>query len=125
MAKERQGYERERVHLTAQTVARAMRMIDEGQVPGRGIEFADTAKDAAGLTLRVTRASATWYLRHRRGTIRLGGVDVLDLQAARIAAARARLDFAAGFDPSSTQGSSSGHSAKARPYRRRSSWLIR
>ncbi len=99
MAKERQGYERERVHLTAQTVARAMRMIDEGQVPGRGIEFADTAKDAAGLTLRVTRASATWYLRHRRGTIRLGGVDVLDLQAARIAAARARLDFAAGFDP--------------------------
>ncbi|MBK3401095.1 integrase arm-type DNA-binding domain-containing protein [Methylobacterium ajmalii] len=98
-AKERGGYERERVHLTADAVARAMRLIDEGRVPGRGIEFADTAKDATGLTLRVTKASGTWYLRHRRGTIRLGGTDVMDLQAARIAAARARLDFAAGFDP--------------------------
>ncbi len=99
MAKTRGSYERERILLTADTVKRATRMIDEGTVPGRGIEFADTAKASPGLTLRVTRASGTWYLRHRRGTLRLGGLDTLDLPAARIAASRARTDFESGYDP--------------------------
>lgn len=97
MAASRGTYSRTRTRLTAQTIATAARMIAKGQVQGRGAEFADT--ETAGLTLRVTSAAGVWYLRHRRGTIRLGSMDRLDLPAARHAAHVARTDLERGVDP--------------------------
>lgn len=97
MATSRGTYSRTRVRLTAQTIATAARLIEKGQVQGRGTEFADT--ETAGLTLRVTSAAGTWYLRHRKGTIRLGSMDLLDLPAARHAAHVARTDLERGVDP--------------------------
>lgn len=90
-------YARERVLMTAATLTRAARMISDGTLAGRGAEILDT--DTPGLTLRITRASGIWYLRHRKGTIRLGSMDVLDLPAARKAAAMARRDVDMGVDP--------------------------
>ena len=90
-------YTRERVRMTAATLTRAARLISDGTLAGRGAEILDT--DTPGLTLRVTRASGTWYLRHRKGTIRLGSMDVMDLPAAREAASRARRDVEMGVDP--------------------------
>ncbi|MCJ2057315.1 integrase arm-type DNA-binding domain-containing protein [Methylobacterium sp. J-048] len=90
-------YARERVRMTAATLTRAASMIRSGALEGRGAEILDT--DTPGLTLRVTRAAGTWYLRHRKGTIRLGSMDVLNLPAAREAAARARRDVELGVDP--------------------------
>ena len=93
----RGSYERERVRMTAATVERAARMIQEGKLVGRGAEIADA--DTPGLTLRITRAAGTWYLRHRKGTFRLGSMDALTLPAARLAADRARRDVEAGVNP--------------------------
>lgn len=93
----RGSYERERVKMTAATVERAARMIQEGKLVGRGAEIADA--DTPGLTLRITRAAGTWYLRHRKGTFRLGSMDALTLPAARLAADRARRDVEAGVNP--------------------------
>lgn len=97
MAASRGTYSRTRTRLTAQTIATAARMIAKGQVQGRGAEFADT--ETTGLTLRVTSAAGTWYLRHRKGTVRLGSMDRLDLPAARHAAHVARTDLERGVDP--------------------------
>lgn len=97
MATSRGTYSRTRVRLTAQTIATAARLIEKGHVQGRGTEFADT--ETTGLTLRVTSAAGTWYLRHRKGTIRLGSMDLLDLPAARHAAHVARTDLERGVDP--------------------------
>lgn len=97
MAASRGTYSRTRTRLTAQTIATAAKMIAKGQVPGRGAEYADT--ETAGLTLRVTNAAGVWYLRHRKGTVRLGSMDRLDLPAARHAAHVARTDLERGVDP--------------------------
>jgi len=97
MAASRGTYSRTRTRLTAQTIATAAKLIAKGQVPGRGAEYADT--ETTGLTLRVTSAAGVWYLRHRKGTVRLGSMDRLDLPAARHAAHVARTDLERGVDP--------------------------
>jgi integrase len=89
MGEARGGYERERVKLTAAHIKRAKTLIANGAVPGRGCEFADT--ESAGLLLRVTRRSGTWFLKHRAGTVRLADMDALPVAAAREAAERARV----------------------------------
>lgn len=93
----RGSYERERVRMTAATIERAAAMIAGGKLAGRGAEILDI--DTPGLTLRITRSSGNWYLRHRKGTYRLGSMDALTLPAARLAAARARTDVEAGLNP--------------------------
>lgn len=91
------GYTRERARLTADHVRRARALVAGGRVEGRGVEWGDTA--CVGLTLRVTPLAATWYLRGRASTVRLGSVDALTVAAAREAATRARLDLKDGRDP--------------------------
>lgn len=112
-AKSRGTYERERVRMTAATVERAARMIQEGTLAGRGAEIADA--DTPGLTLRITRSAGTWYLRHRKGTFRLGSMDHLTLSAARLAADRARRDVEAGVSPRDDLGVFEAVLAKGRP----------
>lgn len=90
-------YARERLNLTEATLRRARGMIAAGRFEGRGAEFLDTA--CQGLTLRVTPASGTWYLRMRSTTVKLGTMEDLNVPAAREAATRARLDVASGTDP--------------------------
>lgn len=87
-------YARERVHLTADTIRKAKSMIALGRFEGRGHEFLDTS--CQGLTLRVTKASGTWYLRTRATTVRLGPMEDLPVAAAREAALRALVDIKAG-----------------------------
>jgi integrase len=87
-------YARERVHLTADTIRKARSMIAAGRFEGRGHEFLDTS--CQGLTLRVTKASGTWYLRTRATTVRLGLMEDLPVAAAREAALRALVDLKAG-----------------------------
>ncbi|KQP51102.1 hypothetical protein ASF41_13005 [Methylobacterium sp. Leaf111] len=93
----RGSYTREKVRMTAATVDRAAAMIQDGALTGRGAEILDTA--TPGLTLRVTRAAGTWYLRHRKATIRLGSIETLNLPAARAAAIKVRGDVELGIDP--------------------------
>jgi len=112
-AASRGKYERERVRMTAATVERAARMIQEGTLAGRGAEIADA--DTPGLTLRITRSAGTWYLRHRKGTFRLGSMDNLSLSAARLAADRARRDVEAGVSPREDLGVFEAVLAKGRP----------
>lgn len=90
-------YARERLNLTEAILRRARGMIASGRLEGRGTEFLDTA--CQGLTLRVTPASGTWYLRMRARTVKLGGMEDLNVPAAREAATRARLDVASGANP--------------------------
>ncbi|MFH6784846.1 integrase arm-type DNA-binding domain-containing protein [Methylobacterium sp. MA0201] len=87
-------YARERLHLTADVIRKARSMIAAGRFEGRGHEFLDTS--CQGLTLRVTKASGTWYLRTRAATVRLGPMEDLPVAAAREAALRALVDLKAG-----------------------------
>nr|WP_282103983.1 integrase arm-type DNA-binding domain-containing protein [Methylobacterium sp. 37f] len=95
--KSRGKYARERGLMTADTVRRAAALIGDGTLATRGAEFLDTG--TPGLTLRVTRAAGTWYLRTRTKSVRLGSMASLTLPAAREAAARAKRDVDLGVDP--------------------------
>lgn len=88
---------RQRVRLTQQHVAKARRLIAGDTLQGRGLDLADT--ESQGLVLRVTRRSGTWLLKHRSGTVRLGDIEALAVDAARTAADRARLALKEGKDP--------------------------
>lgn len=96
-ATSRGSYAREKVLMTAATVDRAAAMIQDGAIAGRGVEILDTG--TSGLTLRVTRTAGTWYLRHRKATVRLGSIETLNLPAAREAANQARRNVELGIDP--------------------------
>lgn len=88
------AWTRERVKLTKDHVRNARRMLASGAVPGRGMEWGDT--DCVGLSLRVGRTSASWYLRMDTRTVRLADMEALTVAAAREAAKQARLDVRAG-----------------------------
>jgi hypothetical protein len=82
-------YTRERRRLNKEDLKRARSMVAGSRVPGRGLEWADT--EERGLALRVLPLGATWYLRMRTTTVRLGTVDELTVQAARAAASKVKL----------------------------------
>lgn len=88
---------RERVNLTADHLKRARRLLATSKVPGRGIEWADTA--TTGLLLRVGPLGGAWLLKTEARTVRLGDMDALPVPAARAAAQQARLDLRAGRNP--------------------------
>ncbi len=68
--KAKAAYTRKRVALAVEHVERGEDLIEQGKVPGRGIEFADTR--TAGLILRVTPRASTFMLKTEAATIRLG-----------------------------------------------------
>ena len=90
----KKAYVRERVRLTAEHVRRAQALVAAGRVEGRGIDWADDR--CQGLVLRVQRTTATWYLRLRTTTLRIGPVDTIDVTEARHRADQARLQAARG-----------------------------
>lgn len=90
-------YSRERVRLGPEHLRTARALIKGGKVVGRGVEFADTR--TAGLILRVTPMSATWLLKLESATVKLGTMEALSVDAAREAAARAKVDVKAGRSP--------------------------
>jgi hypothetical protein len=93
----RGAYTRERVKLTIDHVKKAKAMVAQGKVAGRGHEFVDTA--SPGLVLRVTPQAATWYLRLRTTTIRIGAAENMPIADIRTLASRARLAVKDGADP--------------------------
>jgi hypothetical protein len=90
-------YTRERTKLTVEHVKKAKSMVANGKVQGRGHEFVDTA--SPGLVLRVTPQAATWYLRLRTTTVRIGAAEVMPIADIRTLASRARLAVKDGQDP--------------------------
>ncbi|GLS45905.1 integrase family protein [Methylobacterium brachythecii] len=90
----KQAYVRERVRLTAEHVRKAQALVASGKVAGRGLDWADDR--CQGLVLRVQRTSATWYLKLRSTTLRIGPVDGVDLAEARHRADQARLQVQRG-----------------------------
>lgn len=90
-------YTRERVKLTAEHVKKAKAMVATGRVQGRGHEFVDIP--CPGLVLRVTPQAATWYLRLRETTIRIGAAENMPIADIRTLATRARLAVKDGADP--------------------------
>jgi hypothetical protein len=93
----RGAYSRERVKLTIEHVKKAKAMVAQGKVVGRGHEFVDTA--SPGLVLRVTPRAATWYLRLRTTTVRIGAAENMPIADIRTLASRARLAVKDGQDP--------------------------
>ncbi|MGF9759822.1 integrase family protein [Microvirga sp. 0TCS3.31] len=93
----RGAYTRERVKLTIEHVKKAKAMVAQGKVVGRGHEFVDTA--SPGLVLRVTPQAATWYLRLRTTTVRIGAAEFMPIADIRTLASRARLAVKDGMDP--------------------------
>lgn len=92
--KAKRGYTRETVKLTKAHVNRAERMLLDGKVPGRGMEWGDT--EERGLTLRLTPQALTWYLRTRTDTVKLGAYHLLDVTQARFAAEKAKVGLRQG-----------------------------
>jgi hypothetical protein len=90
-------YTRERAKLTVEHVKKAKAMVANGRVEGRGHEFVDTA--SPGLVLRVTPQAATWYLRLRATTVRIGAAEIMPIADIRTLASRARLAVKDGADP--------------------------
>ena len=92
-------YTRKKAKLSAKDLKDAHAMVANGQVPGRGLDIAD--EGTPGLILRVTPLAVTWIYKTRVKSFRLGSGADLSAPAARIAAARARLDVRDGIDPRS------------------------
>lgn len=92
--KAKRGYTRETVKLTKNHVNKAERMLLDGKVPGRGVEWGDT--EERGLTLRLTPQALTWYLRTRTDTVKLGAYHLLDVAQARFAAEKAKVGLRQG-----------------------------
>ncbi|GAB6843017.1 integrase [Methylorubrum rhodinum] len=95
--KAKAAYTRKRVALAVEHVERGEDLIEQGKVPGRGIEFADTR--TAGLILRVTPRASTFMLKTEAATIRLGEANRLTVEQARDQAALARISLKRGRDP--------------------------
>lgn len=95
------SWTRERHNLTLKHLSRAATMIAREAVPGRGLELADTG--CVGLSLRVGKRSASWYLRMDSRTIRLGAMESLTVAEARVAADRIRLRVHDGIAPEDSQ----------------------
>ncbi|WP_232628025.1 integrase arm-type DNA-binding domain-containing protein [Methylobacterium sp. Leaf118] len=91
------AYTRKRVSLGLDHVVRGETLIEEGRVPGRGIEFADT--QTPGLILRVTPTASTFMLKTEHATVRLGEANRITVQQARDQAALARISLKRGRDP--------------------------
>ncbi|SFV17690.1 protein of unknown function [Methylobacterium sp. 174MFSha1.1] len=91
------AYTRKRVALAVEHVERGEDLIEQGKVPGRGIEFADT--HTAGLILRVTPTASTFMLKTEKATIRLGEANRLTVEQARDQAALAKISLKRGRDP--------------------------
>jgi len=96
------AWTRERHNLTAAHTKRAATMVARGAVPGRGVEWADTG--CVGLSLRIGKRLAAWYLRMDSRTVRLGAMEALGVAEARMAANRIRLRIHDGVDPGVTRG---------------------
>ncbi|MBE7196316.1 MAG: integrase family protein [Parafilimonas terrae] len=97
-AKEKpKAYTRKRVALGLDHVVRGETLIEEGRVPGRGIEYADTR--TAGLILRVTPTASTFMLKTEKATIRLGEANRITVDQARDQATLARISLKSGRDP--------------------------
>ncbi len=96
-AKEKpKAYTRKRVAIGLDHVIRGETLIEEGRVPGRGIEYADTR--TAGLILRVTPTASTFFLKTERATIRLGEANRITVDQARDQATLARISLKSGRD---------------------------
>lgn len=91
------AYTRKRVSIGLEHVVRGETLIEEGRVPGRGIEFADTR--TAGLILRVTPTASTFFLKTEHATIRLGEANRITVDQARDQATLARISLKSGKDP--------------------------
>ncbi|GLS55057.1 MULTISPECIES: integrase arm-type DNA-binding domain-containing protein [Methylobacteriaceae] len=91
------AYTRKRVALALEHVERGEELIEEGRVPGRGIEYADTR--TAGLILRVTPTASTFMLKTEHATVRLGEASRITVDQARDQAALARISLKRGRDP--------------------------
>lgn len=91
------AYTRKRVALGLDHVVRGETLIEEGRVPGRGIEYADT--QTPGLILRVTPTASTFMLKTEHATVRLGEANRITVQQARDQAALARISLKRGRDP--------------------------
>ena len=85
---------REKHRLTAEHVRKALAMVAGKSVACRYIEWVDTRTQ--GLALRITPTAATWYLRTRTKTLRIGSAEILSVDHARDRADQARLDLAHG-----------------------------
>jgi len=81
-------YERIKKALTLPDVFRAISMSRDPRAKARIIEWRDT--ECAGLTLRITKSEATWLLRRRDRTIRIGLCREVDLSTARYVTHQAR-----------------------------------
>ncbi len=91
------AYTRKRVALAVEYVERGEDLIEQGKVPGRGIEFADTR--TPGLILRVTPTASTFMLKTEKATIRLGEANRITVEQARDQAALAKISLKRGRDP--------------------------
>jgi hypothetical protein len=74
-------YQRKTVDLTGDHLDKARGLIESGRSRGGVIEWAD--KRSASLTLRITSTAATWHLRRRDLTIRVGSIEEFGVDTAR------------------------------------------
>ncbi len=81
-------YTREKVRLSPEHVRRALAMIENGRVDGRGLEY--VCDKRSGLVLRIMPTAATWYLRLATTTLRIGSAGILSLDQARDQAGEAK-----------------------------------
>jgi hypothetical protein len=81
-------YERTRKALTIPDVLRTIHTSRNPSKTARIIEWTDT--ECAGLTLRITKSEASWLIRRRDATIRIGYVRDIDLPVARYVTHQAR-----------------------------------
>ncbi|MET4842665.1 integrase arm-type DNA-binding domain-containing protein [Bradyrhizobium japonicum] len=81
-------YERTSKALTPVDVWRAVRISRTPEAKAREIEWRDT--ECAGLTLRITKTDASWLIRRRDRTIKIGRCAEIPLPTARYIAHRTR-----------------------------------
>jgi hypothetical protein len=81
-------YERESKLLSLHDVSKAILMSRARDAKARIIEWKDT--DCTGLTLRITKSEASWLIRKRDRTIRIGPCREIPLTTARYVTHQAR-----------------------------------
>lgn len=86
---EKPVYEREAKSLIENDVQQAISYSHSSEIAGKIIEWRD--KKTTGLTLRITRRNAIWYVRRREVTLRLGSATEIDLDQARYFAEQTNL----------------------------------
>jgi len=76
-----------RLLITLDIVVQARRYVAAGAVKGMIVEWRDVAQ--TGLVLRLTSTAATWYLRRRSSTLRIGNIEDTGVATAREMARKA------------------------------------